>query len=414
MSEVQFLVARSPNGALAHSSDAAEERTDASMIEMWLQIYKGRSPETYRSYEFESRRFLAFLDARSDRSVRSLLRSTTEQDIEAYLLALGRPEQHRTGASDPYVPFVLPNQVLQRYELTTQPFTRELAPRSIGHAVRVLSSLYKFLLKPLVAGEGPYVGHNPTSRLVKMQSRSAVKPQRYFTPRVYLEMVATIDTWLSDAKTEGQRKKAIRARWVVKLIFNQWIRLSEAATLTIGSFYRDQGMWFMNVMGKGRKVRGILVPSEVMQAFEEYRESIGLGRTIKSEYAPLPAILPLQHRRDMADDRFCDSSTIFRLIKAVADDTAARLEAQGTGLPIDDHDKLIKKIRAISPHWFRHSGASESINAGFPLADAADRLGHSSVVTTQQMYFHGENKKTLEMIERIAGNRSVNTIDFGV
>ena len=35
---------------------------------------------------------------------------------------------------------------------------------------------------------------------------------------------------------------------------------------------------------------------------------------------------------------------------------------------------LAERLRQVSPHWFRHSGASEAINGHFPIADAAERL----------------------------------------
>jgi site-specific recombinase XerD len=382
---------------------------DIHAASLWLAIYSGRSPHTFRTYRKEVKRWLAFLEMRYGPALPSYLKIATEDDAQAYLLAMGRPKELRSGPSEvTFEPTRMPVELLAKYGIRDQPFLIEHLPRSMAHALSSISALYKFLCKPLTSAARPYVTHNPTSRLGQMQSRTAAKAQRMFTPRIYHEMLTTIGLELAAAKTKTQALQAKRKQWLITCVFGLWIRIAETASLSMGSFRREGGMWMVTVFGKGRKERSIVVTTGVIQALAQYRLALGLPSLPHVLEPDIPAIRPLSARGKASVNRHCDPSSLYREIKAVAFDTAMRLDVQTTDLSPADHDALIRTIKAISPHWFRHSGVSEAINSGFPLADAADRLGHADVNTTHNMYFHGENKRALSALESIEKDRATN------
>lgn len=63
-------------------------------------------------------------------------------------------------------------------------------------------------------------------------------------------------------------------------------------------------------------------------------------------------------------------------------------------------------IKAITPHGFRHTHASLCFAAGLSMQDVKERLGHSSITTTMDIYTHvtrEQNKASAEKLARFAG-----------
>lgn len=386
--------------------------TDQAAIDYWLSVYQLKSPNTYRSYKLEATRWIAFLEFKKGSAESSLLKRATEQDVEAYLLALGRPKEDRNKTSPPFHPTPLPAELLARARLRLQPFLVEHSPRSMARSLSSISSLYRTLGTPIDSSGATYVRHNPTSRLGKMQDRTVAKAEKYFTPRVYEEMLQTIAMEFDAAKTPLQKRQQIRRKWIVVLIYGLWIRIAEATSLSMSDFKKTQDVWSARVVGKGRKVREVVVTAAVIDHLIQYRKSLGLPALLTNMEEDIPAIVALVKRSDQFEFRHCNTSSVYREIKAIALATAKRLEAQEIGLTSEDHEVLIQQIMSISPHWFRHSGASEAINAGYPLVEAAARLGHSDVTMTQEMYYHGERRKSRDALSEIEAARSANAQNF--
>lgn len=58
--------------------------------------------------------------------------------------------------------------------------------------------------------------------------------------------------------------------------------------------------------------------------------------------------------------------------------------------------KQMKYPIKLSPHSLRHTHASLCIEAGIPLRDIAERLGHSNIKLLEKIYVHttkGQKKK---------------------
>ena len=381
---------------------APTQSPDLQAIAFWLAVYQSRSPHTYRTYAKEASRWLAFLELNKGPNHPSLLQIAGEDDIHAYLLSLGRPAHLREAQHDPFEPLILPQHLIRKYAINGQPFATEHQPRSIAHATACLSALYKFLSGQIDSQTPAYVTHNPTLRLSRMLGRRVEKASRHFTREIYRELIVTTEQEAAKRQDRENQLLQSRRRWIVVLLWGLWIRIAEAASLKFSSFYKANDLWTVTVIGKGRKERALEVTSGVMQELSRYRESIGLPPLLLAIEAT-PAIQPVRPARDRPAGKTCTTSSIYREVKIVADLTARRLESCASALPEDEKQRLIERIKSISPHWFRHSAASEAINADFPMRDAADRLGHSSMDTTSSMYYHADARKkvwALEAIER--------------
>jgi integrase len=63
---------------------------------------------------------------------------------------------------------------------------------------------------------------------------------------------------------------------------------------------------------------------------------------------------------------------------------------------------VAKRLDEISPHWFRHSGASIAINSGaMSLDNASKMLGHSSPTITAEMYYHPDEAQIEEGMQQL-------------
>ena len=60
--------------------------------------------------------------------------------------------------------------------------------------------------------------------------------------------------------------------------------------------------------------------------------------------------------------------------------------------------KTLKKVglRHIKVHGFRHTHASLLFDAGVSMKDVKERLGHSDITTTMNIYTHVTKKKAKE------------------
>lgn len=394
-----------PRGTLAwlHAHQPAVE--DYNRVDPWLRVFEDRSPNTLRAYQNEVLRWRMFLQFRRGHPSPTLIAFATEGDAEAYVRALGwRPSQEQY-PDELFEPLLLPASLLATFEQQHQPFVRAKSPRTIKLAVAILAAMYSFLGRTHGPNETPYVRHNPFGRLARMQDRSISKTDRYFTPEIYLAMRATAARVAEEAKDPEERRRAQRAIWAMSLLFQTWLRISEACSITMASFVFHKPMWILKVRGKGRKVRDIAISASTMADLRVYREQNGLPGLPAGE--AIPALLHVRRRPARASPHV-DPDTIYRDIKWIVDLTATRLgtAASASGEPSAD-EQLLLRIRSISPHWFRHSGGSEALNSGFPLQDAAVRLGHASTAITTQMYYHGDHTKQADLLDEIAARRGL-------
>lgn len=143
-------------------------------------------------------------------------------------------------------------------------------------------------------------------------------------------------------------KISARDRAFLKLMYATGMRVSEICSLKWEDFQeRDTGEVQVTVLGKGSKLRTVLVPIAAWVELEELRgsEFVFVGATNK----------PI------------DRVTAHKIVKQAA---------------------LLAGVNPkVSAHWFRHSHASHALAKGAPIHLVRSSLGHSSVAVTDK-YLH--------------------------
>lgn len=383
---------------------------DDAALSRWLAVAAHRNRNTLRSYMREARRwrlFLSLLHASNPaRPHGTLLRDATERDVAAYeAVLLGK-------APATALPRLLASPAdLAAAGLAEQPFVSVgddglVAPRALkrstaNQALVILHALYAFWMEPDAATKMAYVGANPVRRLKRTAVRAQRQTERMFPLAALQAMLAVCERDCAQAKGEIERRASVRRRWILSLLFGLWARRAEVASLRMGDFRHDGRRWVVRLQRKGDKEQTLPVATWVMDALIAYRQSLGL--------APLPqaneeiaAVLPLRPRTQGDDGGPLDPGTLYREVTALAKTAADALGATEVlpDLSAVDRQHAISALRALSPHWFRHTGASLAIESGaMSLENASRVLGHSSTVVTAAMYYHPEEQQMADGLQ---------------
>lgn len=160
------------------------------------------------------------------------------------------------------------------------------------------------------------------------------------------EMVRVFEVAKQDAKWIGLRNFAI-----IDTLYSTGIRVSELVNLRMGDLFFDDG--YIRVVGKGDKERLVPINEQTINSINTYRDSI---ESLSTD------TLFINNRKGKLTREM-----IFTIVKKIA------LKA---GI-----------ARAISPHTFRHTFATDMIKAGVDIRLVQDILGHESIVTTE-IYTH--------------------------
>ena len=144
----------------------------------------------------------------------------------------------------------------------------------------------------------------------------------------------------------------LRNRVMLLVLYGSGMRVSELSNLTWRDVQpRQRGQVQLSIMGKGDKVRTILLPKSLTSSINSLRNGCADDDPV------------FKSRRG----RHLHPSQIWRIVEA---------SAKRAGI-----------TKNVSPHWFRHAHASHAIDNQAPLHVIQQCLGHSSVAVTS-MYLH--------------------------
>lgn len=420
------------------------EMNDEQALAGWLGFVSLRNQQTYRSYRAEVTRFRVFLEQvhltpaqqAQSHGAEFLLRDATELDVlhyEAHLLG-----RYRTGASAPALR--VRREILNRHGRAEQPFLKaakaapasqaqfqideplQLKASSANQALSILHALYEYFIRPDPRTKASYVGANPVKRIKTSMNRSQRQTNRNFPIEAITAMMQTLSL-ASKARPSEQavgtstltyELQIARQRWIVALLFGLWGRRAEIAGLRMCDFSYDGVRWTVRVSRKGGKEQSLPAASWVIKELMRYRESLGLSALPHRDDLS-PAIGRLR-RRECRDGResagiaargeqaTISADTVYREVTACAHRAA---KAINDGLVLCDLDTVERQRVAgllveITPHWFRHSGASMAINNGvMSLENASKMLGHSSTTITAEMYYHPDQGQIEEGMQQL-------------
>lgn len=146
-----------------------------------------------------------------------------------------------------------------------------------------------------------------------------------------------------------------RNRAILRSLYSGGLRVSELCQLKWKDLKPRGESGQVTVLGKGGKVRSVLLPPGVWSEICQLR-----GKAC--------ADAPVFQSREGDDlGKHLDRTQVYRLVAAAA--KRAGIEGK------------------VSPHWLRHSHASHSLEHGAPLHLVQATLGHSSIATTSR-YLH--------------------------
>jgi site-specific recombinase XerD len=130
------------------------------------------------------------------------------------------------------------------------------------------------------------------------------------------------------------------------------LRVSEIVNLIWADVLpRENGLVQLSVLGKGNKVRQVVLPEIVSQS----------PLTLRGDAGANDPVFASRKGRPLTQ----------RAVHGMVKRTAARAMING----------------AISPHWLRHAHGSHAIEKGAPLHEVQATLGHANISTTSG-YLH--------------------------
>ena len=342
---------------------AADNDVDA--IKAWLARFLD-TKTTFDNYRKEAERLLLWSTIQLGKPLSSL----SHEDWLAY--------QHFLSDPQPASRWVMRDgRKFARSHPEWRPFAGPLSTTSQRQSAVILNVLFSWLVN---AG---YLAGNPLS-LSRQRSRKA-KPRitRYLEDDLWLEVKLTIDAMPKESDRE--REHYFRLRWLFSLLYLCGLRISEVVGNTMGSFFcrRDKDgeeRWWLEILGKGSKLRIVPATNELMVELARYRREKGLASMpLSAENVPL--LLPIGSRKEPMT-----RGALHAVVKKVFEHTAIRLRQRG-----DQYHAIADRVEQASAHWLRHTAGSHMANSDVDLRHVRDNLGHESISTTSN-YLHSSDE----------------------
>ena len=228
---------------------------------------------------------------------------------------------------------------------------------SINRKLAALHSFYKFLCRRSV-GIMTYNPFDSDEGCIRFKNAQ----KNYIAKRALVtdEVKTMFDLAKMDNSIIG-----VRDLLVLELLATTGMRRAEICEIKIGNIQLTQGVYAINIVGKGNKERVIVASNEVMGIINKYMNMRGITMKDKDEY------LLVSHANRKSGSGKVSTNMIYSIVKHYAE------------LADIDPD-------TISPHTLRHTFATQCIGMGTPIQDVQQLMGHASINTTE-LYNHSFN-----------------------
>lgn len=394
LEEVERRALESPPGSIAAlstnrlptSTAGIRAQTDREAIAAWI-VPTARSFVTAASYQKEAERFLLWAAL-----VRGVdLGGVTVEDCTAYKDFLADvPVSWQSRANVP------------RRSNGWAPFRGPLTPRSQQLAITIVRAWFAWLVQAGYLQRNPWVLVN--CRVGDDPTISLDPTSRAFTPEAWKALEAELD---DDAKRSPEA--AARLRWILTFCKATGLRASELILARRGQLRRSSGIWVLQVFGKGRKAREVVVVKAALEATRDYLWSRGIDfDTCPAETPLLGSLAPAQGRAVVAagDDQPAAAATsaspepsrprgavgYSALRKGMKRLVTRALDR----LPADER----RAAERASLHWLRHTFATRAAEAGVLPNDIQEQLGQADPRTAAS-YSRAQIRHRALALERI-------------
>lgn len=334
-----------------------DAKNDAEAISAFLNEFR-ESPLTLQAYAKEIERLLLWCIHIARMNISSLRRN----HLVEYQSFLKNPQPQKMWCG--------PKVARQRKDGSVNPAWRPfgsagLSAATLNKTITILDSFFNYLVQT------NYLTGNPLAveRRRKKRHRASSKIiDRYLE----LDEIHAVLQALSNYPThdEDHQFQIIRARYMILLFFYTGLRIAEAAAHKMGNFTQREGNWFLRIVGKGKKLREIPIPDELLKALAEFRLRVGLT-SAQPQFREATPLIPMQNLKQSISPR-----RINQILKWAFQLGANKLAQH--------HPRKASKLQSASAHWLRHSYVTCLLDSGAPLKVAQENAGHSDVGTTMR------------------------------
>lgn len=369
---------------------------DYQAIHEWLSLYKAH---TYQSYRKEAERLLLW----SLFNMQKPLSSLTTKDLASFRDFLCNPQPASLWVArrkyprthEKWRPFVNANPPPDEpAALISDPgqeieLKGSMGRESIAHTLTVLGGLFEFLTSQ------HYLLSNPLKGLPKLASNRGMRVNHRINQRLWqriqerLDLVPAADT------------VAYRTVFAIRFFYLTGLRLSELCAVRLGDIQvheNDEGIlsWYLRVEGKGGRNREVYLVKPALDILRSYLATLGFEPDPRRNKASTPLIgyNKWETAAHDAENEYVRipvfHTVLYADIKRFLVELAQKIAAEA---PFD-----AQALRAITPHWFRHTFASMLVKTT-PLAQVRDMLGHTSIHTTS-LYLGTEKEAGEKAMEK--------------
>ena len=215
----------------------------------------------------------------------------------------------------------------------------EYTKKAIARKIATLRSYFKFLTL------NEFIDKNPMSTIKSPK----IKLEEALPKFLNISDVEVIFNKLKD-RTLFNTKKSQRYYLIVRLLYSTMARVSELCNIKINDIDFNNG--YVRLRGKGNKERIVPVDIRTLEIFKEHLKD-------RISYDPEDYLL--------VNTRFQQLSP--RIVQA-----DIKTIKEKCGFP---------DSKIVTPHIFRHTGATHLRRSGMDISELQDILGHSSPNTTR-------------------------------
>lgn len=219
----------------------------------------------------------------------------------------------------------------------------ELTPRSIRRKYVAIQQYCGFLSRR----------YSPGEHFIAFSSRRFQLPKtlpKTLTCDEIKRLIRSVNEEYQESSSEYFRKLCLRNMCIIELLFSLGLRIGEICALDLEDYRREDCSILIH--GKGNKERLLFISSPVVN------QKLGNWLLVRPSMNP-------------------DSSAFF-------------INRKGGRLTIYSVENIYYKYRDraqinphSTPHFLRHSFATQLLNNGAGIRDVQELMGHNSIVTTQ-------------------------------
>ena len=273
-----------------------------------------------------------------------------------------------------------------------RPFGKALGTTTINKIITILDSFFNYLVQT------NYLTGNPLAVDRRRKVRNKKKP-RIIDRYLELEEIYAVLDAISEYPIESDKQffQVTRARYIILLLFYTGIRITESATHRMGHFIQREKNWFLRITGKGKKLREIPVPDDLLEALASFRIAVGLPSE-EPKFRERTPLIPMQNLKQPISTRRID-----QILKWAFE--------LGANKFVTSEPRRASKLKQASAHWLRHSYVTYLLDSGASLKIAQENAGHSDVGTTMHYRHVAQTNRhaatrilSLDMLKNKKGN----------